>query len=158
LNKDEINELIERIDNLKQQVERLERWISDNKENVEQEISITNRKLKSVLINQLDLQSNVEEKYIEAHYLLKEFEDVCNAFYSNAIERMIHNHNKDYTIGEAKACVHGDGSYILAKRYYNRTFKVHSQLKYLTELVTTRKYVLNNLTNAIINSVEDHIL
>lgn len=146
------------IDHLEKQLKEIEQWIRDNKKRIEQEVVVDNKPLKEALITQLRIQSEVSDHFTTCSYLLKEYEVISEQFYSLAIDRLINNKNKDYTSGEAKAVVHSDQNYINAKRMYNRAYKVYSQLKYLLELITTRKYVMNNLTNSIINSVEDHIL
>ena len=137
---------------------KIEEWLHENKKQIEKDIQVNDKQLKNVLTEQLHIQSQVEDYRIEAEYLLKEFDDLCEKIKSESIDDLINNKNKDYSISEAKSVVGKNNDYVVMKKYYNRCYKAYSELKYLSELVTTRKYVLNNITNAVVNSVEDTIL
>lgn len=114
--------------------------------------------LKEALKNQIDLQLSWEVivKRINKTYEMCELE-VENC-YAAAVSSEIRNAYKSVSITEAKEFAKADVEYQEARRLLIDIREVRDEAKGILSTVESRKYILNNITNSVVASVETHII
>ena len=114
--------------------------------------------LKEALKNQIELQLawEVIVKRINKTYELCELE--VESTYAGAVSAELKNAYKTVTITEAKEFAKADPDYQDARRLLIDVREVRDEAKGILSTVESRKYILNNITNSVVASVETHII
>lgn len=121
-------------------------------------VSLDGVLLKEALKNQIDLQLawEVIVKRINKTYELCELE--TESAYAAAVSAELKNAYKTVTITEAKEFAKADSDYQDAKRLLIDIREVRDEAKGILSAIESRKYILNNITNSVVASVENHII
>tara|TARA_B100000700_G_C15049568_1_gene859591 strand:- start:2140 stop:2586 length:447 start_codon:yes stop_codon:yes gene_type:complete len=127
-------------------------------EEAEEQIDFEGKRLKTVLTNQLKLQMRWEilTKRITKIYDICEY--VMDLSYNSSLSKELKDSYRQNTITEAKEFAKADETYKKARRLLIEIREVKDEAKGVLEVVNSRKYLLNNITNAMVASVEDTIL
>ena len=121
-------------------------------------ISLDNITLKEALVNQIPLMLDWEIVVKELNYIHDQCLDEVDSCYALAIKTLMNDAYKSLSISEAKEYAKADLSYRNAKSLYNKIKQKRDEAKSMMDVIDSRKYILNNLTNAIVSSNENHIL
>lgn len=146
------------IEFIEKEFNKLEALYDSKFTEVEKEIDLGGTSLRNALKSQLRLQMEWEilSKRVNKIY------DLCENFmeesYNTAMSEELRNSHRINTITEAKEFAKTNKDYRLAKRMLLEIREVRDEVRAVVDVLTSRKYILNNMTNAIIGSVEDTIL
>lgn len=130
----------------------------DKLDTLEKEIDINNMKLNEALKSQLQLQLDWEMLSKQVNYLFDYSEAEVESTYSNAIEVEMKNQQRMCTISEARDYARANKDYKQAKRIMIKIKQLRDECKGILEVIHSRKYILNNMTNALVSGVNDMIL
>lgn len=114
--------------------------------------------LKKALKDEITLMLQWEQITKHAAHLFELCENLVEYSYSHAIEEQFKNSKKMVTITEAKEFAKCDPDYREAKELLSNTRLLKEECKGILEVVHSRKYILNNLTNSIIAAADTYIL
>lgn len=144
---------------LNDKIEAFEKKFEHSISQYEGTIALDGVLLDEALKNQVELQVEYERLHGEAVGLENDASTLKELFHSAAFAKEMKSKAKrPDTFTEAKMYANTDDDFVMASMTYNRIFKVKAEVHGVLEAVITRKFVLNNLTNAVINSVNKHIL
>ena len=142
----------------KKQVEDLNEKLNEYYDEYLEDMTIDNVRLKDALKSQVTLQLVFESFYAKTKRLQGLIEEEMENAYSVAITEQTSNNYRDVSISEAKEAAKGNRMYRLYRRLNIEAKALVSDANATLETVTTRRYVMNNMSNAIIASVENTIL
>jgi len=138
--------------------EKLDSRFDEFLEEYTEQISIENKKLKVALVEQVNLQTIFGSMVSKVKSLKDSVEYYVDETHSEAMNAELRNSYRSVTVTEAKSVANSNKMYRkfsnLLVRVSGLMYDVDSSL----ETVTTRKYILNNMSNAIIASVENTII
>jgi hypothetical protein len=114
--------------------------------------------LKEALKNQIDLQLawEVLVKRINKTFELCELE--VESTYAAAVSAELKNAYKTVNITEAKEYAKANPDYQDARKLLIDIREVRDEAKGILSAIESRKYILNNITNAVVASAESHII
>ncbi len=121
-------------------------------------IDIENRRLKDALKEQIGLQLDWESATNKANYLYDMAELEVDSAYSGAIEAELKNGYKSTSISEAREFAKANKDYQNFRRVAIEIKELRDECRGILDTVQSRKYILNNLTNAIVAASETHII
>ncbi len=121
-------------------------------------LELNGRTLKEALVTQLPMQIQIEVIVRRLYYLYDETELEVDAAYAKALQSEMKDSYRDVSISEAKEYAKADQTYKDFRRLLNRVRKVRDEAKGTLEVINSRKYTCNNLTNSIVAGVESTIL
>lgn len=127
-------------------------------ENVEEAVGLDNIKLSEALKNQLHLQMKWDSLYKKISYVYDMAQFLVEQAYADAVTSELKNSQRISSITEAKEFAKSNPDYKKCKRFMIIVQEVRDEVKVVVETVNSRKYILNNLTNAMVASVDDTIL
>lgn len=127
-------------------------------ETVEKDITLDNIKLSDALKNQLTLQMRWDSLYKKVSYIYDMAQFLVEQSYSDAVGTELKGSHRISTITEAKEFAKSNSDYKKCKRFMIIVQGVRDEVKVVVETINSRKYILNNLTNSIVASVDDTIL
>lgn len=121
-------------------------------------IPVSNKKLKDALADQIDLQLQwgTLSKSISHVYDMCEVE--VESEYAGSVSKELRDSYKTTTITEAKEYAKASKEYQEAKRVLVDLKLLRDNAREVYEVVNSRKYVLNNITAAVVASMENHII
>ena len=124
----------------------------------EKEIDFDGKQLKDALKNQLKLQMRWEilTKRINKIYDICEY--TMDEAYASAVNSELRDNFKDVKISEAKEYAKADKTFKAARRLLIDIREVRDEARGALDVITSRKYLLNSMTNAMVASVENTIL
>lgn len=115
--------------------------------------------LKEALKNQMPLMIKWEVMSKTFDHLFNEAEILVDEAYGNAIGNAYRAEKyREISTTEAKERAKGDATYKTAKRLMNKIRHSRDECKGILEVINSRKYTLNNLTNSIVAGVDRTIL
>jgi hypothetical protein len=142
----------------KKQVDELDKQLESYLEDYQDLMLLEHVKLKDALKNQVELQLVFETVYSKARKLQSFIEEEVENAYAEAIKNETNKNYRDVSISEARESAKTDTIYRKYRRLnIEATGLVHDS-KAALETVTTRRYVMNNMTNAITSATENTIL
>lgn len=114
--------------------------------------------LKEALKNQIELQLDWEliVKRFNKVYDLCELE--AESAFATAISKELRDGYKNTSITEAKEFAKADKTYQTAKRLLIEIRETRDEARGILDTIQSRKYILNNITNSVVSSVETHII
>jgi hypothetical protein len=122
------------------------------------DISVSDKVLKEALSTQVDLQL----QWGMFGKNLSHLHDICEmeveAAYATAVGREMKDGYKSVNISEAKEYAKADADYKAAKRLLIDIRQLRDNTREINEAIISRKYVLNNITGAVIASAENHMI
>lgn len=121
------------------------------------DIALENRVLDECLKNQVTIQYAFEFCKARAAALLKEAEALRDQYHSYAFTLEMRSNSKP-GFTEARKYADCNKDYVEAVKVYNKIFKLDAEVSSVVEAMITRKFVLSNLTNSVINGINKHIL
>jgi regulator of replication initiation timing len=123
-----------------------------------EQISIENKKLKDALVEQVNLQQVFGSIVAKIKNLKDTVDHYVSSIHADAMNGELRNAYKSVNVTEAKSVANSNKMY----RKFNSLAVQVAGLLYdadsAMETVTTRKYILNNMSNAIIASVENTVI
>lgn len=123
-----------------------------------EDVKIDGSRLKEALANQIELMIKWETLLARAKTLVSIAEDGTENSYSDAITAVLQDSFKKYSITEAKEVARCDKTYRSWKRTSIDVNSLYNEVKAILEVVQSRKYILNNITNSVVASQENHII
>lgn len=143
----------------------LEKYFEDLQEththmmiDVEESVGLDNIKLSDALKNQLKLQMRWDSLHKKVSYVYDMAQFLVEQAYADAVTIELKNSQRISSITEAKEFAKSNSDYKKCKRFMLIVQEVRDEIKVVVETVNSRKYILNNLTNAMIASVDETIL
>lgn len=143
---------------LKDQLEALEEQYNSTLDETLDLVSIENVKIKDALINQLPLELSWNALVSKGKALKDRIEYEMESSYSAAMEKELRHSHRSTSISEAREFAKCDASYKQHRLLYLDADALLGDIKAAMETVTSRRYVLNNLTNLVVSSTENHLL
>lgn len=144
--------------NLNKVLDDLYKEFDDKCEETLPNVPIHDLRLKEALSNQVELQLIWERLYAK----VKQFHDVSQNLaeeaLSDAINAALTDNYKKVSITEAKELAKKDSVYRKNRRLEIDSSSLLLEIKAILETITSRKYILNNITNAVVSSQENHII
>jgi hypothetical protein len=125
---------------------------------VEESVGLDNIKLSDALKNQLKLQMRWDSLHKKVSYVYDMAQFLVEQAYADAVTTELKNSQRISSITEAKEFAKSNSDYKKCKRFMLIVQEVRDEIKVVVETVNSRKYILNNLTNAMIASVDETIL
>ena len=144
--------------NYKKELDDLNESFESYLNEFEDEILIESVKLKNALANQVKLQLIFETFYSKTKKLQSYIEEEMDNAYSEALTALTKDNYRDISISEAREGAKSDVTYRKYRRLNIEATGLVNDAKAALETVTTRRYVMNSMTNAIVASVESNIL
>jgi len=121
-------------------------------------IPFENERIASALKTQLPLQLQWETLHKSSCRVHDISEMNMEEAYSDAITDELRDSYKHVSISEAKEFAKINIEYKQWKKALVKARSLRDEIKGVLDVITTRKYTLNNMSNVIIAGVEDHIL
>lgn len=121
-------------------------------------IVLEGKKLKNALKEQISLQMEWEHLLSRAKNLKEACEILKEEEHSRAVTEELKDSYRDTSVTEAKIFANGDPEVKKIKRLGNKVSSLYEDIRSGHEVVTSRKYVLNNITNATVASVENSVI
>lgn len=122
-------------------------------------VSLESKTLKEALKDQVELMIKWEIFAKSTDKLFNNAEVVIEETYADAIDKSFKSEKyKEMTLSEAKERAKLDPAYKTARRILNDVRSLRDETRGILEVVTSRKYILNNMSNAIVAGVENTIL
>ena len=143
---------------LEKLVDDMDQRIEENLESCMDDVIIDDRKLKECLTDQIKLQMIWETMYAKTKSLRDQIEAEMETIFAGVVEKEMKDTYRSTSITEAKEFAKANVDYVQLRRLFIRASGLHHDAKSALETVTTRKYVLNNVTNLVIASSEHHII
>jgi len=127
-------------------------------ESAEDLILIENVRLNDALKNQLKLQLNWERFVNKVNFFYSTCEELVDNAHSSAFRKEMKDTYVDVSVNEAKEYAKADQDYREARALFNKARHLRDEARGVLETITSRKYILNNITNAKVASVDNDIL
>ncbi len=124
----------------------------------EESILLEGISLKEALKSQLQLQMDWEVVSKRITYLCDQIENEMETAYAEAIKKELKDSYRSTSISEAKEFAKTDPDYKALRKLYINVKYTRDEARGVLDTVNSRKYLLNNMSNAIVASVEDTIL
>lgn len=114
--------------------------------------------IKTAIKDQISLEMQWELMAKKFNHLYDQCELEVDSSYSDAVRDAMSDKYKEVTFTEAKVYAKANPAYRTSVSLLNDVRHIRDECKGLVETVKSRKYLLNNLTNLIVASSENHIL
>jgi len=114
--------------------------------------------LKEALTNQVTLQLKWELLTKRINRIFDAAELEAETAYSEAISKELRDSYKSVSISEAREYAKSDEAYKSFRRLMIEIRQVRDESRGILETINSRKYILNNITNAVVASVTNHII
>lgn len=124
----------------------------------ENSILLEGMSLKEALKSQLPLQMDWEIITKKIAYLHDLVENDVETEFAEAISKELKNSYRSTSITEAKEFAKTNKDYRAMKKLLTDVKYLRDEARGVLETINSRKYLLNNMSNAIVASVEDAIL
>lgn len=114
--------------------------------------------LKNALTTQITLQLRWESlaKKISKIYDVCEF--MVESAYADAVSKELKDSYRNTSISEAREFAKADATYKDAKRVMIEAKVIRDETKGILDTIQSRKYILNNITNCVVASSENHVI
>lgn len=121
-------------------------------------ISIDGNTIKEALKVQVELQLRYEFFQAKAKRLFEYLEHETETYHATLMTSELRNSYRDTKSTEAKVFANSNKNYIELKKLMLDCKGLYSDAQAALETINARKYILHNLTNAVIASAEHTIL
>jgi len=121
-------------------------------------VSIEDIKIKDALKNQLPLELSWNALLSKGKHIKDRAEYEMETAYSESIEKELKDSYRSTSISEAREFAKCNQAYKTARILFLDASALYDDIKAAMETVTSRRYVLNNLTNLVVASSENHLL
>lgn len=135
----------------------IQKRYEDEYESIADKVSVYDNRLKDALTDQVPLELLICDLDGEIRYLYDLAEHYRDEALSKANDKLM-NSQRMYNSTEVKRLAENDRAYLDMRLLVIEIGKLKSEISGVKEVVTTRRYILNNLTNAVIASVDGHTL
>ena len=122
------------------------------------EIVLDNKTLASALKSQVNLQLAWESLKNRVSYLYNSIENDVEEAYAAAISVELKDGYKSTTISEAREFAKCNQNYKTFKRLLNECKLLKDEISGILDVIQSRKYILNNMTNSVVAGVDGHII
>lgn len=143
---------------LAKEIGKLATKFDEEYEKAESAIDLNSMKLKEALISQLPLQLKWEAITKKANWLFDLVEYEVDNAYANAMSKELKDSYRSTTITEAREFAKIDKTYIKWRKVLAEIRYLRDECRGVLEVITSRKYVLNNISNTVIGGVENHLI
>ena len=121
-------------------------------------VPIENCMISEALRNQVALQIKWERIYSKINWINKEAELQYETYFSESYYNVMTNSDRKWSTTDAKLVASRDESYIRAKRLYNEIESLKREVSGILNVLESRKYILKDYSNQIINGSDRYIL
>lgn len=143
---------------LKQHIEELDAMFEEEYGEDRLKIDVRDQVLFNALREQVALQMKYDEIYRTACWLVNEMETECESKFSIAFSNLLNNSQKALGVTEAKQYALSDKDYVDARRILSSAKYVKGKVEGTMDALTTRKYVLKNMCDALESGNDSHII
>jgi hypothetical protein len=147
-----------KIDDLTLRIEDLHKNFDSMYDEAIETVPLDNMKLVEALKSQIPMQMQWETLHKTACRYHDVVENEMESIYSEAISGELRDSYKSVSISEAREFAKTDFEYKEYRALLVDIRSLRDEIKGVLEVITSRKYTLNNMSNAIVAGVEDHIL
>lgn len=121
-------------------------------------MEMDNHVLKEALKVQIELMVQWEIMTKKFNYLYDECEIISDDEYGQALKAAMGDRYREVSISEAKEYAKTNSAYKNARRLMNKIRNSRDECRGLLEAVHSRKYIMNNMVQAIVAGVDSQIL
>jgi hypothetical protein len=107
---------------------------------------------------QLHLQREFGSVYAKVSALLKDCEAETEEAFADAFTEAMADAYKDRSTTEAKYHAQKDKEYMTRKRFENKVFRLKKRIETEVDTIETRKYILKDIHQAVLNGTNKHII
>lgn len=143
---------------IKQSFERGKELFETTLEATVDDVELDGCVLKDALKAQTKLQMRWELVTKRLNRVYDDIETYTETIYANAIKTEMRNKNKMLSITEAKEYAKTDPVYYDCRIFMAEVRELRDEARGLLDVVIARRYILNNLTNSVVASVDRTIL
>ena len=143
---------------IKNEYEFLKEKVEQETEKDESLIPLSNSMLSDSLKNQIELQLRWERIYSKINWISKESETLFETYFSESYYKVMTEDNRKWSTTDAKLIAARDVDYINAKKLYNKIEALKREVLGILNVLESRKYILKDFSNQIINGSEKYIL
>jgi esterase/lipase len=143
---------------LTKRLESLEDTYNELLQKCEESILLDGVTLKNALKSQLQLQMDWEIITKQIAHLHDTVENEMESIYAEAISKELKDSYRSSSISEAKEFAKTNKEYKEIRRLYVDVKRLRDESRGVLDTINSRKYLLNNMTNSIVASVDDTIL
>jgi hypothetical protein len=115
-------------------------------------------RIKDALKGQLTLELVWNSILAKTKTLKEELEYQVEVAYSASIEKELKNSYRSTSISEAREFAKCNETYREYRKHLLNATGLYEDCKSAVETVTSRRYILNNLTNLVVSGSENHLL
>lgn len=121
-------------------------------------ISIDDKLIKDALKEQITLQLEWEMLHKKISNLYHIAESDVEESYNSAVSEELSDSYKKTTYSEAKSYAFANQEYKENKARLIEIQRIRDEVKGILDTVHSRKYILNNMSNLIVASMENHVI
>ena len=144
-----LDEVKDKFDSLLDRFVKLESGLEDK-------LSMENEQLKVALSSQIPLEYEWYPILSEARILRTVTKNSMDNIYHSGISEHLNNSYRKRTITEAKELSRSSNEYMDWSRMNDEMIDLYDDIKSIIEIIQSRRYVLNNITNAFVASVHNN--
>lgn len=133
-------------------------YVESEKNKVEDDILLDNKSLDDCLKNQIRLQLHWERVSVYVGGLYEEVKGEVEGAYAEAYRRLMVEDDRDWSTTDAKILVQSDEEYRKHKKAEIELQAAKREAEGILKTVESRKYILKNLVDSVINSTEKYII
>ena len=146
------------ITNAEKKLDEYEKMLEDLVDEHVPNMEIDGKALKQVLKDQLVLEVEFELITKKCKRVFAEFEQLSAEARTDAMNEILSNSYASRSITEAKEIALKDETYRRTKRIEVRAKSIYDEALGMQDVVHSRRYILNNITNATVASVKETLL
>lgn len=125
---------------------------------IEADIDLVGSRLESALTKQCNIQRKWGSLGANLAGLHDEAKNISNTMYGDAFAHAQSNNYKSVNSTEAKWEAERDDDYNAAKTTELKIYRLRKEVEAVVGVIESRKYILKNLTDSIINQCNNHRL
>lgn len=133
-------------------------YVEEEKEQVEDEIILDNHQLDECLKNQIRLQLQWEKMSAYTTGIYEQVKEATESAYADAYRRLMVEDNREWSTTDAKILVQSDEEYRKYKKLEIELAAAKKEVDGILKVVESRKYILKNMVDSVINSTEKYII
>ena len=123
-----------------------------------EDVSLNHSKLDDALKNQITLELEWQAIHAKVKNLKERLEVEVEETYAASMKTVMSDAYKDVTFSEAKEYAKIDASHRSMRRLLLDAMELYDDTKGAVEVITSRRYVLNNITQSVVAGVNSHII
>lgn len=122
------------------------------------DVRISNNRLKDALSKQIELELKWQPLLSEVRVFKNRTKHFMETGYSDAMNQLLTNSYRKHSISEARELAKADPTYRGWKVLFVEADDLYEDVKGIVDVIHSRRYVLNNMTNSIIAGVKEDLL